>query len=210
MVCTWKGKEESYPGALNTSTSFDEFLNTQVKSALSQPRSWGLLSGSDDVLLESYQGLFTDYLSKTLVPPVATKVDQLTSSSLPSTAHYIPPARMPMPGLFPTAEDITTPSPLPQVSSPGENPMSELLQIYKRLKKTIRLNQVYSNFSHPPETIASEELVHTDSLIRSFGFSIASVEIAQRGVQSEPGATLLDKIPQLTLTHLRVLAETLE
>lgn len=208
LPITWKGKEESYPGALNTSTSFDEFLNTQVKSALSQPRSWGLLSGSDDVLLESYQGLFTDYLSKTLVPPVATKVDQLTSSSLPSTAHYIPPARMPMPGLFPTAEDITTPSPLPQVSSPGENPMSELLQIYKRLKKTIRLNQVYSNFSHPPETIASEELVHTDSLIRSFGFSIASVEIAQRGVQSEPGATLLDKIPQLTLTHLRVLAET--
>lgn len=208
LPITWKGKEESYPGVLNASASFNEFMNTQVKSALSQPRSWGLLSGTDDELLESYQGLFTDYLSKTLVPPVATKVDQLRSSSLPSTAHYIPPARMPMPGLFPTAEDITTPSPLPQVSSPGENPMSELLQIYKRLKKTIRLNQVYSIFSHPPEIIAGEELVHTDSLIRSFGFSIASVEIAQRGVQSELGATLLDKIPQLTLTHLRVLAET--
>jgi hypothetical protein len=35
-------------------------------------------------------------------------------------------------------------------------------------------------------------LSHTDSLIRSFGFSIAAVEIAQRGVQSEPGSTLLD------------------
>ena len=86
--------------------------------------------------------------------------------------------------------------------------MSELLQIYKRLRKTIRLNQVHSSFNHPLEAIAGDELVYTDSLIRSFGFSIASVEISQRGVQSEPGATLLDKIPQLTLTHLRVLAET--
>jgi E3 ubiquitin-protein ligase UBR1 len=45
-------------------------------------------------------------------------------------------------------------------------------------------------------------------LFSSFGYSIAAVEIAQRGVESEAGSTLLDKIPQLTLTHLRVLAET--
>lgn len=219
LPITWKGKEESYPGALSTSVSFDEFMNTQVRESLSQHRAMGFLAGQDEFLTEVHQGLFTDYLSKNLVPPVAAKIDQLTSSSSSSTSssssaaqaassHFIPPARMPMPGLFPTTEEITTSSPLPQASSPGENPMSELLQIYKRLKKTIRLNQVQSNFSYPPETITGEELVYTDSLIRSFGFSIASVEISQRGVQSEPGATLLDKIPQLTLTHLRVLAET--
>lgn len=215
LPITWKGKEESYPGALRTSVSFNEFMNTQVQSSLSQHRTNGFLAGGDEFLSEVYQGLFTEYLSKSLVSPVAAKMDQLTStstssssSSLPTASHFIPPARMPMPGLFPTAEEITTSSPLPQVSSPGENPMSELLQIYKRLKKTIRLNQVHSSFSHPPEAITGEELIYTDSLIRSFGFSIASVEISQRGVQSEPGATLLDKIPQLTLTHLRVLAET--
>ena len=204
----WKGKEESYPGVLNTSTSFNGFMDTQIKVALEQPRCYGILAGDDDIQPQSYQDQFKEYLSKTLAPPVAARVDQLTSSSIPSTAHYIPPARMPMPGLFPTSEEIPASSPLSQVSSPGDNPMSELLQIYKRLKKTLRLNHVQTSFSHPPETIANDELVHTDSLIRSFGFSISSVEISQRGVESEPGTTLLDKIPQLTLTHLRVLAET--
>ena len=208
LPITWKGKEVSYPGALNSFSTFDEFMTKDVKFALSRAWHSVLLLEDDYMQMETCKYFFNEYLSKTLAPSVAAKVDQLTSSSLPSTAHYVPPARMPMPGLFPTTEDITGTSPLPHVSSPGDSPMSELLQIYKRLKKTIRLNQVYSNFSHPPETIANDTLVHTDSLIRSFGFSISSVEISQRGVASEPGATLLDKIPQLTITHLRVLAET--
>lgn len=208
LPITWKGKEISYPGALNSFSTFDEFMTKDLKFALSRAWHSSLLVADEYLQTETCKYFFNEYLSKTLAPSVAAKVDQLTSSSLPSTAHYVPPARMPMPGLFPTTEDITGTSPLPHVSSPGDSPMSELLQIYKRLKKTIRLNQVYSNFSHPPETIANDTLVHTDSLIRSFGFSISSVEISQRGVASEPGATLLDKIPQLTLTHLRVLAET--
>ncbi|EYE95057.1 putative ubiquitin-protein ligase E3 component (UBR1) [Aspergillus ruber CBS 135680] len=208
LPITWKGKEESYPGALNVSTSFGEFIDAGVRSALTQPRNHALLTGDDNSQLQSYQDLFAEYLSKTLVPPVAAKVEQLMSSSLPSTAHYVPPARMPMPGLFPTTEDITASSPLPQVASPGDSPMSELLQIYRRLKKTIQLNEVQSTFNYPTDIMTGDALVHTDSLIRSFGFSIASVEISQRGVESEFGATLLDKIPQLTLTHLRVLAET--
>lgn len=113
-----------------------------------------------------------------------------------------------MPGLFPTAEDITATSPLQQVSTPNDSPMTELVQIYKRLKQTLRLNQIDSQFTHSPEVINTDELLHIDSLIRSFGFSISALEIAQRGVESEPGSTLLDKIPQLQLTHLRILAET--
>lgn len=86
--------------------------------------------------------------------------------------------------------------------------MSELLQSYRRLKKTFKTNSVNSMFNNTSEANANDDLVHTDSLIRSFGFSIAAVEIAQRGVESEPGSTLLDTIPSLTLTHLRVLSET--
>jgi E3 ubiquitin-protein ligase UBR1 len=56
--------------------------------------------------------------------------------------------------------------------------------------------------------LTPEDLVHTDSLLKSFGFSISAVEIAQRGVAAEPGKTLLDTIPQSSLTHLRILAET--
>ncbi|KAF9889272.1 hypothetical protein FE257_007585 [Aspergillus nanangensis] len=209
LPITWKGKEESYPGALNTAFSFDHFMSAGVKNALANPKNYALLVENNALHQESYHDLFVDYLSKNLVPPLATKVDQLMgSSSLPSTTHYIPPARMPMPGIFPSQDEAPVTSPLQQVSSPSDSPMSELLQIYKRLKKTLRLNHIDSAFNHSPESINSDDLLHTDSLFQSFGFSIAAAEISQRGVESNPGTTLLDKIPQLTLTHLRVLAET--
>ncbi|KAI9925135.1 hypothetical protein ASPWEDRAFT_177041 [Aspergillus wentii DTO 134E9] len=208
LPIVWKGKEESYPGPLSTSVSFEEFMNTDIKSALSQAPNYTALGEHDKMQPQPYRELFTDYLSKTLVPPLSTKIDQLKTASVPSTVHHFPPARMPMPGLFPSADDVTATSPLQQVSTPGDSPMSELLQIYERLKKTLRLNHIFSTFNHPPESIHGPQLIHTDSLARSFGFSIAAVEISQRGVESEPGSTLLEKIPQLTLTHLRVLAET--
>jgi E3 ubiquitin-protein ligase UBR1 len=208
LPITWKGKEESYPGVLNTAGSFDDFIAGEVKAALSHPRNYTLLMEHNKMQQQPYQDLFQDYLNKTLVPPLASKTEQLMTSSLPSTAHYIPPARMPVPGLFPSQEDLPAASPLQQVSSPGDSPMSELLQIYKRLKQTLRLNHIHSTFSHHPDTIKTDDLVHLDSLFQSFGFSITAAEIQQRGVESEPGSTLLDKIPQLTLTHLRVLAET--
>ncbi|GAD93639.1 ubiquitin-protein ligase E3 component [Paecilomyces variotii No. 5] len=208
----WKGKEESYPGALRTSASFEEFINNGVKSALEQPRTYALLVEGDKLQLPAYHDLYVDYLSKTMVPPLTGKINQLMASSPPTIPpvpqQYVQATRIQMPGVFPTAEDLTASSPLQQVSTPGDSPMSELMQIYKRLKKTIRLNNVQSSFNHPADAINSDELLHTDSLIRSFGFSISALEIAQRGVESEPGSTLLDKIPQLTLTHLRVLAET--
>ncbi|PYH65650.1 putative ubiquitin-protein ligase E3 component (UBR1) [Aspergillus vadensis CBS 113365] len=211
----WKGKEESYPGALNTSVPFDDFINTELKSVLSQSYNYAVLAENNSVQLQLYQDLFSHYLSKALVPPLATKVDQLmssqstsTSSSLPSATHYIPTARLPMPGLFPSQDENSTTSPLQEASAQNGSPMSVLIQIYKRLKQTIRMNHIPSTFNHHPDTTDTNDLVHTDSLFQSFGFSIAATEISQRGVESEPGTTLLDKIPQLTLTHLRVLAES--
>jgi E3 ubiquitin-protein ligase UBR1 len=113
-----------------------------------------------------------------------------------------------MPGLFPDTEDMSPSSPLQQAVTPADGPIFELMKIVRRLKSTIQMNHVNSIFSSTPENMNSDELAHTDSLIRSFGLSIAAVEIAQRGVQSDPGSTLLERIPPLTLTHLRVLAET--
>ncbi|KAL3450006.1 hypothetical protein BJX65DRAFT_271160 [Aspergillus insuetus] len=208
LPITWKGKEESYPGALNTKNSFDEFVNHDVKSVLSHRLNQTLLMENENLPLQSYKGLFLDYLSKNLVPQLAGRVDQLLSSSLPSTAHSFPPARIPMPGLFPPGEESNALSPPQQIPTLSDSPMSELLQIYTRLKQTLRLNHIHSTFNHSPDMTSNDDIVHTDSLFQSFGFSIAAVEIAQRGVESEPGATLLEKIPQLTLTHLRVLAET--
>ncbi|KAJ6072705.1 hypothetical protein N7467_010790 [Penicillium canescens] len=210
LPITWKGKEESCLVPLQESESFDQYMNSGLKHALNQQQNFPVLMEKEKFLPQPYTDLFIDYLSKTLVPPLSTKIDQLMASSFPATAaaQYIASARMPMPGIFPPTEDLSPSSPLQQVSSPSDSPMSELLQIYRRLKKTIKMNHISSIFSNTPEAINNDDLVFTDSLIRSFGFSISSVEIAQRGVESEPGSTLLDKIPPLTLTHLRVLSET--
>ncbi|KAL2827169.1 hypothetical protein BDW59DRAFT_58242 [Aspergillus cavernicola] len=207
LPISWKGKEESYPGPLNTKFSFEEFVNHRVKSILSHKLNYALLSENGELQLQSYQGLFLDYLSKTLVPPLANKADQLLLATLPSTANYVPPTILPMPSLFPPPESASDLS-LPPVPASNENPITELLQIFTRLKQTLRLNHIYSTFHHPPDTLSDDDISHTDSLFQSFGLSISAVEIAQRGVESEPGSTLLDKIPQLALTHLRVLAET--
>ncbi|RMJ26689.1 Ubiquitin-protein ligase [Aspergillus sp. HF37] len=207
LPITWKGMEETYPGALKTNVSFSHFIDTDIKFSFLQPWNSAFI-GKDNSLWKPYTDFFTNYLSRVLVTPLADKIEQLKASSVPPSAQYVPSARMPMPGVFPTGDDATASSPLQQVSNAGDSPMSELLLIYKRLKKTIRLNHVHSTFNHAPETLNTDELMHTDSLIRSFGFGIASVEIGQRGVEADPGSTLLEKIPPLTLTHLRVMAET--
>jgi E3 ubiquitin-protein ligase UBR1 len=48
-----------------------------------------------------------------------------------------------------------------------------------------------------------------ESLLSCFGSSIAAVEIAQRGTEVEVGSNLLDKVNSQSLTHLKVLSETI-
>lgn len=210
LPITWKGKEESPLVPLSPSESFDQWIDTGLKQSLSQQQNIAVLMDKEKSHSQPYTDIFMDYLSKNLVLPLSTKIDQLTASSGSASAaiQQITSAQMPMPGIFPPSEDPSPSSPLQQTSSPSDSSMLELLQIYQRMKKTLKTNNVGSAFNNNTEANSSDELVHTDSLIRSFGFSIAAVEIAQRGIESEHGSTLLDKIPPLTLTHLRVLSET--
>ncbi|CRG90745.1 E3 ubiquitin-protein ligase UBR1 [Talaromyces islandicus] len=211
----WKGKEESYPGVLSTQRSFDQFILEDLRSILSQPPNYPLVvTENDKVQLSAYRDLFGEYLTKSLVAPLSGKVEQLTTSipppppPVPAAYWTLPTPRVLMPGIFPNPDDINAGSPIPPPPPTAETPVSELVQVYRRLKKTLRENQIQSQFPYSQEVSNGDDLIYTDSLIRSFGFSISALEITQRGVESDPGATLLDKIPQLTLTHLRVLAET--
>ncbi|KAH8705569.1 putative ubiquitin-protein ligase E3 component [Talaromyces proteolyticus] len=213
LPIVWKGKEETYPGVLNTQHTFDQFIHEDLRTTLSQSPNYPLVTTEfDKVQSPAYRDLFTDYLTKSLVTPLSSKIDQLTISIPPpaptSSFWPLPTPRVLMPGIFPSTEEVTNNSPLQPPPPPAETPVAELVQIYRRLKKTLRENHVQSQFPYSQEVSNGEDLIYTDSLIRSFGFSISALEIAQRGVESDPGATLLDKIPQLTLTHLRVLAET--
>ena len=112
-----------------------------------------------------------------------------------------------MPGVYPTSDDIPALSPLHQVSTPDHRPVLELLEIYNRIRDTIKANNIFSDFAEEPIKYGPD-LVCADSLMKTFGFSISAAEIAQRGVGAESGKTLLNTIPEGSLTNLRVLCET--
>ena len=234
---TWKGKEEAYPGALATSESFDQFISgNEIESALALPLNYTAIVRSNKLQSQQqYHDFFVDYLHRTLVPSLASKVDRMNSVSSSSQSRPAPSssssspassssssgafrsgvqlhqfARLLLPsGNFARSADEPSAATLSSnATNSNNNPVMELVRIYERLKGTLASNGISSNFGPVADTFGYEGLMQSDSLIRSFGFSVTAVEIAQRGVASDPGTTLLDKIPQLTLAQLRVLAET--
>ena len=189
----WRGKEEIYPGALEVEMPFDDWLNASMGLSLSrwEKRATGTESSGDT---SRYQELFTKYTSKTVIPPIANRL--LARSQQPSF----------MPSAIHTDEG-ESPSP---VWPPTPNSLlEELMSVYGRLKATIENNELF-NYDEDviPVPDLTEGLKYSDTLSQALGFSIAATEIAQRGIQSEPGMTLLDKIPAMTLTHLRMVSET--
>ncbi|MCJ1466294.1 hypothetical protein MMC07_004913 [Pseudocyphellaria aurata] len=202
----WRGKEELYPGALQTELSFKEWLDSSVGLAASRfhkrPSEEAKSSGN------RYQELFVDYMSRTVIPPLASRLPQLVQSQLSSPTSPLQSSKNSMPGLFASDEGYSLASPS-HPPAPESLLMDELVSIYDRLRDSIKSNGLPSRFSYPAKPPgAAEDLTHTDTLARTLGFSIAATEIAQRGVQSEPGSIVLDKIPTLALVHLRMLSET--
>ncbi|KAK2800941.1 hypothetical protein FQN50_007916 [Emmonsiellopsis sp. PD_5] len=208
LPIVWKGKEESYPGALSTSESFEEFLNESVVYSVTRFRNRSLMLESDKLYSSGYQDIFVDYISKNIISPLSNKVDQLITPDLPESFGFTQSTRMGMPGVFPSPDESGGASPLQHTATAENSPITELVSIYKRLRETILSNDIGSQFSYQASSVAPEDLIYSDALIKSFGWSVSAVEIAQRGVASQGGATLLASVPQMTLTHLRVLSET--
>lgn len=204
----WRGKEELYPGALQTEIPFKDWLESSLGLTVSRIHKRAIIEDAKSSA-NRFQELFVNYTSRAVISPLAGRLTQLIQSQLTSPISPSQSSRSSMPGFFPpddTYNSIASPS---HGATPESFLMEELVSIYDRWRQTSKANGLPSEFSYAakPPGIA-EELVHTDTLARTLGFSIAATEIAQRGVQSEPGLNLLDKIPALALVHLRMLSET--
>ncbi|KAJ6171345.1 hypothetical protein N7470_000412 [Penicillium chermesinum] len=140
--------------ALSTATSFDEWMNTGLKDALNQPQNIAILMiEKEKGYQHSYTDMFVDYLSKTLVPPLSSRVAQLIGPAMqsPGGSQYVSSTlRIDMPGFYPGTEEGPPSSPLQHVSSSSDSPILELVQIYRRLKKTIKTNHINSIFNNTP------------------------------------------------------------
>lgn len=206
MPIIWRGKEEQHPGVLQTELPFRAWLDSSI--GLTVSRFYKLADFEDSKSSGRYQELFVNYTARAIISPLASRLTQLTQPRLNSPSPPGQVGRGPMTAIFPSEDSRSMIAPShPQ--APESTLVDELIPIFARLRETFKTNGLPSRFSYPTKPLGKgEDLVHTDTLARALGFSIAATEIGQRGVESEPGRTLLDKIPPLNLAHLRMLSET--
>lgn len=200
----WRGKEEQYPGVLQTELPFIEWLQSSV--GLTVSRFYKHANVEDPKTSSRYQEIFISYAARAVIPPLASRLAQISHPQVKSPTSPGPSARLP--ALTPSDDGYSIISSIDPIT-PESPLMDDLAQIYTRLRETIKTNGLPSRFSYTANPLSKvEDLIHTDTLARTLGFSIAATEVAQRGVASEPGLLLLDKIPPLALAHLRMLSET--
>ncbi|EPE07097.1 e3 ubiquitin-protein ligase ubr1 [Ophiostoma piceae UAMH 11346] len=235
LPIVWKGKEESYPGALAPTESFQQFLDIQMMN-----QAHYVLGASRPV--DTVQGTYRQYVHSTMVNSVVEKSSQLlidaweslslhppllSQPSTPSGAvgaitptDWISPAMVAAGGVAAAvgaggagAGASRSSSIMASVTGghgqPEQNMVRDLVSAYNRLRKTLRKNKLPSHHSYDSHEVKMvKELFSSDTLVQTVGYSISAVEIQQRGTDAEYGMTLLTKITEQNLTHLRIMCET--
>lgn len=201
----WKGLDETYPGHLQPSSTFEGFIDKQMSSAY-----WIGGSKAREVEEPSFPELDTPStpgsLLETILPgqaplTVSRADDMDTRSNISTPLSY---------AFSSTETPEAVPPPPPPVSAPAERgqQLHELIAAYGRLRDTLRVNGIRTRHTIDAKVDGTKDLYSSDILVKSVGFTITSVEIQQRGQEAPPGMTLLQKIPEHVLTHLRILSET--
>ncbi|RWA12272.1 hypothetical protein EKO27_g2833 [Xylaria grammica] len=192
LPITWDGKEESYPGILQSSADFNSFIDQRANDYYT--------SNIRESQAHS-KNIFSGYL-RTKMPETLADITREHAWEC-GTAHSTP-SSTPFGEIF---SSITTPGSSVRSRSPSEarNPNSELALVYQRLWDTLRKNKLTSGLEAEG---SDENLPSGNTLARSVGYSISAAEIQQRGVEAEYGMTLIEKIPEQLLIQLRILSET--
>jgi len=202
----WRGKEQAYPGAIHTETNFQEWMSSGVAWTVSR-----YFKREEGRAGEFLQEQFVAYRSKSMIPPLAGILSSLSEAPIASPISPQGSSRSSMSSRFPAHDAFNSMTVLPSHQmTPEILLVDELFSIYNRMRETIKANELPSRFpstSALPES-SNEDLSNTDTLAKILGNSIAATEIAQRGVQSDPGHLYLDKIPASVITHLRIISET--
>ncbi|PHH55714.1 E3 ubiquitin-protein ligase ubr1 [Ceratocystis fimbriata CBS 114723] len=202
----WKPKEEVYPGVLQPETKMSAFLNKQMLNPLytnSQPEL-------------KVSTIFSNYASTSLIGPLAGSAAEARSG----TSQWQPVSITAVSGIpgvigLDLAAQIPQPSNIRESSFPStNNPMTDLVRIYSRMSNSLRTQ----DFLPCDMGSDSRQLCFNDTLVRSVAFSIASVEIQQRGVGvvAEPNTAasfvspgiFVDRIPEISMTYLKILSDT--
>ncbi|KAI5304944.1 hypothetical protein KEM56_005641 [Ascosphaera pollenicola] len=187
----WRPKEPAQPNVLKPAESFEDHLKTTLPWSISRFNNHNLIDGSESLRSSGFVDTLSDFVSQNFTPALAASMEDWLK---PSSADLVFPP-------FGSRRDSDS------SESPTDTTPKELFDVYKRLRDTMRVNKIQSQFD---DTISpmSSDLTRVDALIRTLGLSISAVEIGQRGVPASFSKTLLDSISHQTISLLRVLSET--
>ncbi|KAI1374121.1 hypothetical protein F4677DRAFT_461677 [Hypoxylon crocopeplum] len=193
LPITWEGKEESYPGILQTNTDFSSFISTYMTG-----RHYTAVVNRDQA-----QAAFLNYL-RTRMPDSLPSARQSPFSTWDHT-HFRTVSSV---ASSDTVSLAATPGSSIRSHSPPESQHGdkELVLIYRRLRDTLRKNKLVVPFINSDDR--DDDLYASDTLARSVGYSISAAEIQQRGVEAQYGMTLIERMPEQILIQLRILSET--
>ncbi|KAL9945286.1 hypothetical protein ACHAQF_008824 [Verticillium nonalfalfae] len=198
----WKGQEESYPSVLDQgSRSFADFLETEMRSAYYVR---GATRPPDQL-----QSSFARYTKDAITTALADKASQLYEEawSTEDSSSGELPLVTPLSSMFSAMNTPVTSR--RSTSNDAGGLLGELVRVYRRLRDVVQMNGCQTRHPvDPREMRERNEIVYSDVLVRVVGNSISATEIQQRGVEAQSGLTLLEKIPEQVLTHLRILSET--
>ncbi|KAI1341526.1 hypothetical protein F5Y15DRAFT_376364 [Xylariaceae sp. FL0016] len=190
LPITWDGKDEAYPGILQTSSDFASFIDSQANGL-----RW--VGGA-----EGPQAKFMDYLRTKISGALIDRPVPRDNSWDHSTVHSASLST----SFGETFPAVVTPGSSVRSRSPSESQSSdqELMLVYRRLRDTLRKNKLIAE----DRIEGNSDLYGSDTLARSVGYSISAAEIQQRGIEAQYGMTLMEKIPEQILIQLRILSET--
>ena len=201
----WKGKEEFYPGVLHTESSFEEWLDQEIGAVFTESFS------DESILARRWHGdRLATYINQNFN---SVLVKDLASFLDPAANKPLSPLRDeedPLSGRS-SLEPVTigSTSRAPAAAQSSKLVTHELIMTFRRISETMISNKLTpENSVLEPTRQAVEQLGNIETLTKTFGHSITSTEIASRGIEAEPGSTLLSKIPSSVLTHLRIFSET--
>ena len=178
----WKGVEESYPGALAADQNFDHFLDVALPLGFQLQR-----------LQTEQEGPLGE------LNPHREALARFSPSDLTALSSQWQRGTTP---ISPTRQSWTE--------------SAELTGIYSRLRETLDVVKAGLPEDALPlpgrrNTLRPYSITptnHFEMLLNCLGRTLAATEIAYRGQSSELCSTLLSRVPQQTLTHLRILSAT--
>ncbi|KAI2613546.1 uncharacterized protein GGS25DRAFT_467671 [Hypoxylon fragiforme] len=199
LPITWEGKEESYPGILQTDTDFSFFVVTHMGGTYFAPI----------VSYEQSSTAFFNYLRTRMPDSLPERTSVRTSDSI---TPYWASARIRSVSSATSTSDAFSLAATPGSSVRSQSPPDsahgdkELMSIYRRLRDTLSKNKLITPI--PDLEGRDDDLYGSDVLATSLGHSISAAEIQQRGIEAQYGMTLIERMPEQILIQLRILSET--